>query len=376
MRCTRLPAIGESEGSLDLAKKRRLHILESGAESVSLGALLGIVLERTLQYRPQRRVQCVQFGIDERMIAWVVVGQQVVECGRQRVNVGAGGGLGVVHLRRSVSFGAIDARFLHANLSAGLDNQAGLGCAEVHQAGLAGVLVNDDVGRLDVVVDNRRLLPGQIGEHTAQLGTPAQNVFDGVRFARHRVALGVLVGQPLKQVISLDMLHHDVIAAALGEIGADVRDAVVAQLGQHAALCLEALLGFLHRLGVCQVEVLEHLLNDATAAEGSHVLHHVDGAHPALAQWLHDAVDAVHHLAGLQGDVGPCPAGREQVAAPGAELGGVTVMMVTVWALLRHSLLRQPLRQLPRLIAQFLRAARVSLAASFQFQRLLLRLGG
>ena len=235
----------------------------------------------------------------------------MIERSRQRVDVGAGGGFGIVHLRRGVPLGTVDAGLLHANATPRLNDQPRFGRAKVYQAGLAGILVNDNVGRLDVVVDDGRLLPGQVGEHTAQLDTPAQDVFDRVGSAPHQVALDVLVGQPLEQVVSFDVLHHDIVAAVLGKVGRDAGDAVVTQAGQHAPLLLEALLGFLHRLEVGQVKVLEHFLDDTLAAEGSQVLHQVDGAHTAFAQRPHDAVDGVHRLARLQGDVGPRSTERE-----------------------------------------------------------------
>ena len=203
--------------------------------------------------------------------------------------------MSLILLWRCISYCAIDARFLQAHLAPRLQSQPGLGCAEVHQPYLAGVLVQDQVGRLDVVVHHRiGFHPGQVLQHLADLHSPAGHIF---------WLLWPFSGQPLLQVLPIYELHDDVVAPLLREEGVDVGDAGVLEGGQHPRLVLKALFGPGYFLGFVRVEVVQHFLDHAQPVEGFHVFRQVKRAHPSPIQRPHDAIcPALHRLAGLQGN--------------------------------------------------------------------------
>ena len=102
------------------------------------------------------------------MLARVAAGDQLVQRGAQRVNVrlrlGAPGDL----LRRGVA-GRAPGRAIGLGAALAVAaHRLGAGDAEVHQRDLAGVIDNN-VRRLDVAVDDRRVLAVQVDQQLGHL---------------------------------------------------------------------------------------------------------------------------------------------------------------------------------------------------------------
>ncbi len=187
--------------------------------------------------------------------------------------------------------------------------------AEVHEARHP-VLVAHDVRRLEVAVDDPRLVDG----------LQALRHLDG-----HVVALGgrqgALVAQDVLEVDPLDELHRDVEEPAVLAVVVDGADVLVADLAGETDLALEALrhLRVLREVGPQDLD-RDHLVEAAVAR----LVHH---PHPAAADRLQDLVAAVeqdarsqidgdHEIGGGRGQGGPAARAHRHVAVVLGLAGG------------------------------------------------------
>ena len=96
--------------------------------------------------------------------------------------------------------------------------------------------------------------------------------------------------QPLAQIWTLDILHHQIVMSTFGEVGVEVRNAVMFQIAQGPGLGLKALSGSLSLPGIGGIIVLDDLLENGKPVKCLGLGHQPDRPHPTFAQGAHDAV--------------------------------------------------------------------------------------
>jgi hypothetical protein len=202
----------------------------------------------------------------------------------QRVDVGARVDVVVVRgglLRAHVLGRADDLAHLGEHRHLGQALRGGLGHAEVDDLGHRAPIHfrDEDVRRLEVAVDDGLLV--RVLHALADAGEQLEPV------ARGELAPVAVVGDGL----ALDILHHEVGAAAVGGAGVeDLRDAGMVHQRQRLALGVEA------RDDRARVHaLLDDLQRDAPPANGLGLLGLVDVAHAARADAPHQAVGADRH---------------------------------------------------------------------------------
>ncbi len=209
-------------------------------------------------------------------------GQQVIEGRAQAIEVAARVGAGALHLfeRGVVARVAEDAR-VGVGGGVRLRGQA-LRQPEVEEHDLA-ARRELEVLRLDVAVDDGRLVRVQVVERVEQLVGPAQRV-------RRREGAAFALLEQLREVGALDELHDEELAGLFDEVVAHFRQRGVAQVVQEVRLALE---------GFAQGGVVEEGLLDGDRAAEALVGGDEDGAHAAVADLSGHAVAVLEKHAWL-----------------------------------------------------------------------------
>jgi hypothetical protein len=130
--------------------------------------------------------------------------------------------------------------------------------AEVHQKQLVAMWIQDQIGRLDILVDHRRRLARKIFQCAAQGNAPAQHIGQRVSAALYRLPRGRIgISQPLGKVVAFDIGHHYIVLRPFLEIAEDLRNRGVGQRRQRPGFAFETSarrLGILRRAAGCIVQ--------------------------------------------------------------------------------------------------------------------------
>ncbi len=194
------------------------------------------------------------------------MGQQVVERRPQGEEIGAGVALRLAELLRR----GVAARAQHERIATLAAFEAP-GDAEVNQLDPAGCLVEHDVFRLQVAVDDGWVARMQEGQHPAQLRPPIHHVL-----LRQRPAVVV---EQLAQRPPLDQFHDQEVAVVELEHVGHTRQILVVQRAQQLRFLVE----LSHRLGAVAAGQgrLAHLFHGPTR-DIVEAANFVNRAHAAL----------------------------------------------------------------------------------------------
>src|SRR5581483_19596 len=149
----------------------------------------------------------------------------------------------------------------------------------------ASVLVDHDVARLQIAIDDRRRLRMEKIEHGEDLPRPSQHPRLGQLSAR---LLDELVEVPARHE-----LHHQVMASVLGKMIDEGRDAGMREAGENRRLAREVLYRLLLGYSIAK----DHLLDRDGTIGKARVVGQIHPAHAAHAEDLPHAVAVVEKMA-------------------------------------------------------------------------------
>ncbi len=200
----------------------------------------------------------------------------MVKGGAQSIDIAANAGvIGILTIlfRRCVTGRDSECR------CGGLGGRVDLRQPEIGQVGPV-VFADDDILRLDIAMNDRRVLPVQVLERLADLVGPDQQVFLGNGFPQ--CLQGML--QHVCQVGAGDVIHRQALHVGFKEVGTHARQVGVVQPGQDARFPLE----LLDRL---RADIVVHF--DGHILLQDQVVGQIDDAKAALPKLPFDAVAAV-----------------------------------------------------------------------------------
>jgi hypothetical protein len=213
--------------------------------------VFGLERHRAVHQRDQGRIEVGRDPLEGRNTEGRrhVAGQQMMHCGADRIQIGAGIGVSLDLLEGRVVEGG------HLGLGGPVRLLEHARDAEIDELHPAALPLADDVAGLDVAVEHRGSEAVEVDEHLEHL---EHGLDHSARIQRPRGAQLLLEGLPR------DVVHHQVASALLLEGVADPRDAGVGEGGEEGHLFAELAP---YQGGGLRVEVgVEKTLDGARAA--------------------------------------------------------------------------------------------------------------
>ncbi len=299
-------------------------------------------------------MRCGQaFGLQEALpgIHRRSVGQQVVE--------GAAKG---IDIRTGVSVQSVTAVLLEGGIqgcASPLDDGYGhfvrdesLDKTKIHQLEHIGGC-NLQVGRLDIAMDKGWVLLVQVGQGICQLVGPGKHLL----FTQESAILLCLQHQST-QVLSRDVIHHQVVARSDSKEIRDFGEVGVVEACQDGGFTPELLAGLLEQIG-WDCPIVFHFLECTFAPFQAQVVSQVDVSHASLADSLADAVATVQNLVGLERGGHLIPLGDLAVAWISASVAhsefsfpGMIILAFRFCCIINRKIMVGNMEEAPLLIAQ------------------------
>src|SRR5690606_34403851 len=133
--------------------------------------------------------------------------------------------------------------------------------------------------RLDIAMDDRRLMRMKVSQGVKQLVCPEHHPADGKRLIR-----GL---EPRRKIVTRDVFHHEILIAAINEMVADLRKDRMPEACKDPRLALE-------RTGKGRVACIARPLKGNGAAKPL-IDSKIDLAHSAFADQMNDQVAILDH---------------------------------------------------------------------------------